>query len=200
MLEKNLQNRIMGVITLKAPIYREIADDQTATTQALTVFIIATLISKLFSGLVGVNSNGTTFFALGGGIVSAIFGVIIGLIGLYFTAWVLAFVAQRLGGKTSTNEMVRVTGFVSIFGLVAVINILTFISPSLVCLTGLISLAVAILSIVAYTIGVREAAEFSTTNAIITAIIAVVVNFVIVVLIAGGILTAILGALALSGH
>jgi hypothetical protein len=200
MLEKNLQNRIMGVITLKAPIYREIADDQTATTQALTVFVIVTLVSKLFSGFVSTNASGTPFFSFGGGIVSAIFGVIVGLIGLYFTAWVLAFVAQRLGGKTSTSEMVRVTGFVSVFGLVAVINILTLISPSLVCLTSLISLAVAILSIVAYTIGVREAAEFSTTNAIITAVIAVVVNFVVVVLIAGGILTAILGAMALSGH
>ncbi len=190
--------RIIGVITLKAQTYREIADDQSATSQAITVFVIASLISGLFKGLVTNSSNGPATFSLGGGILSAITTVVIGLVALFFTGWVLATVAKSLGGKTTTSEMVRVTGFVQVFGVVAVLNILTLISPALSCLTGLISLAVGILSIVGYTIGVREAAEFTTGNAIITAIVAAVVNFVIIVVIAGGIITLLLAAFAIT--
>ena len=191
--------RVIGVVTLKAPTYRQIADDTTATPQALAVFLISTVIAKFFSGIVGVSSSGGgTYFSFGGGIIAVIVGIILGLIALYFTAWVLATVAKALGGKTDTNEMVRVTGYVSVFSLVSVLSIFTLISPALGCLTGLISLVVAILSIIGYVIGVREAAEFSTTNAIITAIVAAVVNFVIVVLIGGAIIGVIVAALSLS--
>jgi hypothetical protein len=196
----SLQERIMGVIMLKAPVYREIADDVSATPQALTVFVAATVIAKFFSGLVS-TSGGATSVSIGGAIVSVIVGVLVGLLALYFTGWVLATVANRFfGGKTNTSEMVRVTGFVSVFSVVSVLNILLFISPALGCLTGILSLAVAVLSIVGYTIGVREAAEFSTTNAIITAVIAAVVNFIIVVVIAGGIIGLFAGLFAIAGQ
>jgi hypothetical protein len=63
------------------------------------------------------------------------------------------------------------------------------------CITGLIGFVVVILKIIGWVIGVREAAEFSTTNAIITSVIAGVVNLIIVVFIGG----AILGAIVLAG-
>ncbi len=189
--------RAIGVVTLKAPVYRQIADDMTATPQALAVFIISTLIASFFDGLV-TESNGVTSFTFGGGIVGAIFGVIIGLIGLYFTAWVLSAVAKALGGRTETGEMVRVTGYVSVFGLVSVLNIFKLI-PGLGCLTGILMFLVFVAKLVGYVIGVREAAEFSTTNAIITAVVATVVNFVIVVLIGGAIIGAI-GAVLFLAH
>ncbi len=54
---------------------------------------------------------------------------------------------------------------------------------------------VAILRIIGYTIGVREAAEFTTSKAIITAIIAGIVNFIIVTAIGGIILRTVINAL-----
>jgi hypothetical protein len=111
---------------------------------------------------------------------------------------VLAFVAKQLDGKTSTSEMLRVTGYVSVFGVVSVLNIFRLI-PLLGCLTGLISLVVSLLYLIGYMIGVREAAEFTTGKAIITAVVAVVVNFVIVVLIGGAVITAIAGLFLLAG-
>jgi hypothetical protein len=39
-----MMNRIMGVLTLKAPVYREIADDPAATNQALILVIVVALI------------------------------------------------------------------------------------------------------------------------------------------------------------
>ena len=183
-------NKILGVIMLRAPIYRAIADDQAGTTNAAIVFVIATLIRGFFDGIV-TTSSGVNSITIGGAFVGAITGLIIGAIGWVFTAWVLAFVAKQLDGKTSTSEMLRVTGYVAVFGVVSVLNIFRII-PVLGCLTGLVSFAVAILSLVGYVIGVREAAEFTTGKAIICALVAAIVNFVIVVLIGGAILTALL--------
>ncbi len=190
-------NRILGVIMLRAPVYREIADDQAATTEAAIVFVVATLIRGFFDGLVS-TSGGTAHISIGGAIGGAIGGLIIGAIGWVFTAWVLAFVAKQLDGKTSFSEMLRVTGYVSVFGVVSVLNIFRVI-PLLGCLTGLISLVVGVLYLIGYMIGVREAAEFTTGKAIITAVVAAVVNFVIVVLIGGAIITAIAGLFLLAG-
>jgi hypothetical protein len=190
-------DRIMGVITLKTPVYREIADDKTATGQAATVLIIVTLISSFFTGLVVV-SNGTVHASLGDAIVRAIVGLIIGLIAWVFTAWVLSFVAGLLDGKTNTSEMLRVTGFVQVFSLVNVLTILGLISPALICVTSLVGFVVAILSLVGYIIGVREAAEFTTAKAIITAIVALIVNIIVVLVIGGAIFGLIAAALSLT--
>ncbi len=187
-------NRILGVIMLRAPVYREIADDQAATTEAAIVFVVCTLISGFFDGLV--NSSGNLSF--GGAIGGAIGGLVVGAIGWVFTSWVLSFVAKQLDGKTSFSEMLRVTGYVSVFTLVSVLSILRVI-PALGCLTTLIAIFVWLLSLVGYLIGVREAAEFTTGKAIITAIVAGIVRFVIVVLIGGVVIGAIAGLFLLAG-
>ncbi len=180
-------DRIMGVITLKAPVYREIADDLAGTQGAATVFIVATLISGFFNRFA--DSAGIHF---GEAIVGAIGGLVVGIIGWIFTSWVLSFVATQLGGRTSFSEMLRVTGYVAVFNVISVVNILRIV-PLLGFLAGLITFVVLILSLIGYIIGVREAAEFSTTNAVITAIVAVVINFVIVVLIGGAIIGGLVG-------
>ena len=189
-------DRIMGVITLKSPIYRQIADDQTATSQAAIIVVIAMLVRGFFSGLFKAGTDGTFTVSVVGAIIGAIVILILGLVGWWVAAWVLSFVAGMFGGKTNTGEMLRVTGYVQVFSLVAVLNILALISPALLCIVGLIGLIVFVLSIIGYVIGVREAAEFSTGNAVITAIIAAVVNFIIVGVIGGvivGAVTAMVG-------
>lgn len=184
-------DRIMGVITLKAPVYKEIAEDKNATSQAAIIVVITTLISGFFSGLVSVNlQTGATSVSILGAVLGAIFGVIIGLIAWVVAAWILQFVAKMFNGKTDTGEMMRVTGYVQIFGLVGVLNVLALAGTALSCVTGLLGFVVAILRLIGYVIGVREAAEFSTGNAVITAIIAAIVQFVIIA-IGAGIVTAI---------
>jgi hypothetical protein len=174
--------RIIGVVTLKPAVYKSIAEDPAATTEAWIIFAVVTVITAFIGGI------GTNV------IWPVIVGLVIGAIALYFTAFVLAKVAVALGGKTDTAEMLRISGYVSVFGIVGVLNIVVLISPALLCVTSIISLAVVVLRIIGFVIGVREAAEFSTTNAIITAIVAAVVNFIIVTLIGG----AIIGALVVA--
>jgi hypothetical protein len=193
-------DRIMGVITLKAPIYRQIAEDKTATMQAAMVLVFATLVSGFFGGLVSVNAQtGATAVSIGGAVLGAILGVILALIGWVVSSWVLQFVAKMLGGKTDLGEMLRVTGFVEVFSIVGVLNILALAGTALSCVVGLIGLVVGILKLIGYVIGVREAAEFSTTNAIITAVIAAVINFIIVVVVGGVVVLSVVGALGLAG-
>ena len=173
-------DRIMGVITLKAPVYRAIADDKQGTSQAAIIVVVVTLISGFFSGLVKVDQAGVASASLVGAILGAILGVIFGLIAWVISAWVLQFVAKMFGGKTDTGEMMRVTGYVQVFSLIGILDVAALFSTALACVTGLIGLVVAILSFIGYIIGVREAAEFSTGNAVITAIIAAIVRFIIV--------------------
>ena len=189
-------DRIMGVITLKAPVYRQIADDQNVTSEAAIIVVITTLISGFFTGLVSTNAQGEASVSIVGAILGAILGVIFGLIAWVVAAWILQFVAKMLGGKTDTGEMLRVTGFVQVFGLVSILNILALAGTVLSCVTGLIGFVVAILRLIGYVIGVREAAEFSTGNAIITAIIAAIVQFIIVA-VGAGIVAAIALAMGL---
>ncbi len=193
-------DRIMGVVMLKAATYRQIADDTTATGQAAMVFIISKIIQGFFQGLVVADPNtGGISVSILGAIFGLIVAVVIGLIGWYITAWVLAFVAERLGGKTNTQEMLRVTGYVEVFGVIAILTVLAAISPVLACIVGIISFIVGILRLIGYIIGVREAAEFTTGNAIITAVIAAIVNFIIVVVIGGAILLAFLAVAGVAG-
>ncbi len=193
-------NRIMGVITLKAPTYREIADDPNATTPAAIITAVVGLIAGFFQGLVGIDPNtGAATANIVGGVIWAIVIVILTLIGWFISAWVLAFVSRWFGGKTNTQEMLRVTGYVNIFGLVAIITVLAFVAPVLGCLVGLVGLIVGILRLIGYIIGVREAAEFSTGNAIITAIIAAIINFLIVAVVGGAIAALVVGGMALTG-
>lgn len=186
---------LMGVITLKAPTYRKIADDHSLTTMAAIIVVVSLLVGSFFQGLVQVGTTGTSNITVVGGVVGAIIGVIIGVVGWVVGAWILAFVAKSFfQGKTDTGEMLRVTGYVHIFNLIGILTILGAITPALLCVVGLIGLVVAILRLIGYVIGVREAAEFSTTNAIITAVIAAVVEFIIVGVIGGAITLAVLAA------
>lgn len=193
-------DRIMGVLTLKAPTYRQIAEDPNATTPAAIIVAVVALLTGFVNGLIQRDTTGQNLLApnIGLAVVGAIVGVIIALIAWFVTAWILAFVSKWFGGKTNTQEMLRVTGFVEIFAIVGVLSILALISPALLCIVGIIGFVAAILRLIGYIIGVREAAEFSTGNAIITAIIAAIINFLIVVTIGAIVLGAIAGAMGLA--
>lgn len=195
-------DRIMGVLTLKAPTYRQIADDPNATQPAGIIVAIVALLSGFVSGLVRIDPNNAQAVLppnILAAIIAAIIAVILALIGWFVSSWVLAFVAKWFGGKTTTQEMLRVTGFVEIFGLVGILSILALVSPALICIAGLVGFVAAILRLIGFVIGVREAAEFSTGNAIITAIIAAIINFLIVVVIGGIIAGAVILAIAGAG-
>ncbi len=168
--------KIMGIITLKAPTYKAVAEDPNATKEAMMIVVIVAVINGLVGGFTTSAVAGDSIVS---GLIRAVIAIVFGLITWYVAAWVLAAVAKAFGGKTDTNEMLRVTGYVYVFNLVGLLALLGLITPTLLCLAGIVGLVALVLSLIGYVIGIREAAEFSTGNAVITALVAVVVSWII---------------------
>jgi hypothetical protein len=193
-------DRIMGVLTLKAPVYRQIAEDPAATKTAAIIVAIISIVRGFSQGLVQLDPNTGVFSTnFVQGVISAVVIGALGMVAWFVGSWILAFVANMLGGKTNTQEMMRVTGYVAIFGIVSVLVLLIVLLPVLGCLVGIMSFIVAILSIIGYIIGVREAAEFSTGKAIVAAIIAGIVNLIIVAIFGGALIAIFNPMLGLAG-
>ncbi len=168
--------RIMGIVTLKPATYKAVAEDASLTQEAMMIVIVVAVLNGLVSGVAGQMAAGGSIIS---GLLRAVVTIIFGLITWYVAAFLLAAVAKAFGGKTDTNEMLRVTGYVYVFNLVSLLVVLTFVSPVFLCLTGIVGLVALVLSLIGYVIGIREAAEFSTGNAVITAVIVALVSFVI---------------------
>lgn len=158
----SLVNRLMGIITFKAPVYKEVAEDKTATSTAAIIVVVVAVLVGLISGLF--NSGQGMGYAL-------VYTIATQLIGWAIGSWLLAFIAKQFfHGDTDTGEMLRVTGHTSIFQILGVIPFLGIIG--------------SILQAVANVIGIREAAGFDTTKAILTVVIEWVIIFIITSIIA----------------
>lgn len=168
--------RIMGIVTLKPPTYKAVAEDESLTQEAMTIVIAVAVLNGLVGGVVAEMVAGGSIVS---GLLRSVVAIIFGLINWYVSAVLLAVVANAFGGKTNTNEMLRVTGYVYVFNLVSLLVVLSFVSTAFLCLTGIVGLIALVLSLVGYVIGIREAAEFSTGNAVVTALIVAVVSFII---------------------
>jgi hypothetical protein len=163
--------RIMGVAMLKAPIYKSIAEDKTATTPAAIIVVVMAIIGGILGAIsIGIAGSFVTDPAqlaqLGSPVGTAIKTIVSAIIGWLIGSWVFAFVAGLFGGKTNTSEMLRVFGFTQIFQILGIIP----------CIGGIAAL---VLSVIGAIIGIREAAEFDTTKAIVTGVVGLVVLFIV---------------------
>lgn len=174
-------NRLLGVITLKAPVYKEIAEDQNATTTAAIIVVVMAIFGGILAALAmslvgaGLPADAPAGSPTGMAISTIINTIISWLIG----STVFAFVANALGGRTNIGEMLRVFGYTQIF---QVLNIIP-------CLG---TIAALVLSVIGAIIGIREASGFSTGKAVLTGIIGLVILFIISMVV-GSILSPFLG-------
>ena len=175
----SLINRLQGIVMFKAPVYKEVAEDTTATNSALIVVIIGVVVNVIAGAL----------YARERGIVAALLlAVLSAVVGWVIGSWLTAFVAKTFfKGDTNTGEMMRVLGHTYIFNVLAIIPVIG-------------SLAASVLVIIGNVIGIREAAGFDTTKAILTAIIVGVIVFIIIAIITGIVAAAFIGAGAISGR
>jgi len=138
--------RSLGVSKLDVPTFEDAEADTTSTDEAGAVVVIASIIGSIGSLFV----NGLWGF---------IAMVLIGLIGWFIWAWLSAFIAQKVFNVTTTDtgEMLRTTGYAYAPRVLGIVPFLGFIG--------------AIWSLVAIVVGMRQAAEMTTMQAIITAVI-----------------------------
>jgi hypothetical protein len=166
-------DRIMRAIRLDWTVFREIAEDPNAMTEAAIIVVVVTLLSSIGSSI-----------ASGSFIVSFIVGWIVSiLIGWIGWAVITYFVGTMLfQGKSDIPEMMRVLGYASAPRLLGIFGFIP-------CIGWLASLAGAILALIAGVFAIREAMEFDTGKAVITVVVSWVIAFVItfaISLIVGG--------------
>ncbi len=160
-----MMDRLLGVLTLKAPVYKQIAEDNSATTTAAIIVVVMALLSGILGAAV-LGAMGPSVAGSPSSVGFAVRTIVSAILGWLIGSWVIAFVAGLFGGKTDTSEMLRVFGFTQIFTILAII-------PVCGAIAGLV------LSIIAAVIGIREAAGFSTGKAILTGIVAFIALFIV---------------------
>lgn len=163
-------DRVVRVFRLDAAVFREVAEDQGAMSQAAIIVILVTLLSAL-GGAIGLIIGGVEVgAAILNFFVSWIVGILIGWIGWAILTY---FVGTLLfQGRTDIPEMMRVLGYASAPRLLGILGIIP-------CLGWIAALAGAIWALIAGVIALREAMEFDTTKAVITVLISWVIAFVI---------------------
>jgi hypothetical protein len=166
-------DRILRAIRLDWTVFREIAEDQSAMSQAAIIVVVVTFLSAVGNAI----ATRSVVGALLGWIVAILIGWIGWAILTYFVGTLL------FKGKTDIPEMMRVLGYASV---PQVLGFFVFIP----CLGAIASFIGAILALIAGVFAIREAMEFDTGKAIVT----VVISWIIVIVI-----TIVLGLLGLGG-
>ncbi|MBW3570618.1 MAG: YIP1 family protein [Gemmatimonadetes bacterium] len=156
----SLTERMIGAAMLNVATYEEVEADQTATSQAAIVVAIVAV-----AGAIG------NYFRHGGrGIIGA---VIAAFLGWLLWAGITYFIGTRLFGGTATmGEMLRTLGFAQSPGVIAILGIIPFLG-------WLIMVVIAIWQLVAGIIAIRQALDFTTGKAILTALIGWVIVWII---------------------
>jgi hypothetical protein len=147
----SLVQRMTGAAMLNVATYEEVEADRTATGQAATVVAIVAVASAIGAAEGGIG-------AIIGGLIGAILGWLV---------WsaVTYFVGTRLfGGTADWGELLRTIGFAQSPGVLYILGIIPLLG-------GLVRFAVMIWILVAGIIAIRQALDFSTGKAVLTALL-----------------------------
>jgi hypothetical protein len=163
----DLTGRMIGALQADVKTFTEIEADPSAMGQAITVIAIA-----------GVASLIGNFFRAG--LIAGVLGLIASLVMYALFSFLVFLIGTKLMPEPATkadfNEAFRVIGFAASPGVFNVLAIIPFLGP-------LISLLVAIWSLVIAVVAVREVLDYSNTGrAIIVCLIAGVICWIVVVI------------------
>ncbi|MFN3336362.1 MAG: YIP1 family protein [Thermomicrobium sp.] len=158
--------RAIGVARLDPQAYEAVEHDEAATGTALVIVVLA----SIANGISGLRDTG---------VVGAIAGVIFAVIGFVLYAGIAYLIGAKVFATAETRatlgQLLRTLGFAQAPGILRVFGIVPVIGP-------LIGLIVAVWILVASVIAIRQACDFSTGRAILTAIVSWIVYFIFVVL------------------
>lgn len=158
-MARSITDRMRGAAMLDVATYEEVEADTTATGQAAIVVGIVAVCAAI------------------GGVRGGSAGVIAGVLGAFISwmVWsgVTFVVGEKLFGGTATwGELLRTLGFAQAPGVLFLLGIVPVLGP-------LVWFVVAIWILVAGVIAIRQALDFTTGKAVITAIVAFIVMLVV---------------------
>jgi hypothetical protein len=143
--------RMKGAASLDVHTYEEVEADRTATGQAAAVVAIAAVAQGI-----GAASLGAT------GIITVI---VTALVGWLLWAGVTYLIGDKLFGGTATwGELLRTLGFAQAPAILGILAILPLVG-------GLIRFVVSVWVLMAGIVAIRQALDFSTGKAVLTAIL-----------------------------
>jgi hypothetical protein len=161
-------DRILRAIKLDAGLYRQVADNhETYMGESAIIAVIVAIISSI-----GVLFSGER------GVIAYVIQVLNSLIfGWILWSWVAYFIGTKLfNGRSNFREMLCTLGFANAPRLLGVLGFIP-------CIGWLLSLAGAVLSLIAGVIAIRESMEFDTGNAVVTALVGLVLYILVSVVV-----------------
>lgn len=162
-----IQNMIRAA-KLDVAFFNAVEHDESKNQEALMVVIIAAVASALGNGIGGIFSRGIV-----GGLMGAVFGLVMVVVGYYLWSYLTYYIGtQFFKGEAEPGEVLRTFGYSY---SPQVLSILAFIP----CVGWFIALVAGIWSLVAGIIALREAMDFDTGRAVLTAFISWLVVWVI---------------------
>lgn len=148
---RSLTERMRGAALLQIDVYEEVEHDTTATPQAAVVVGIVA-VAMAIGGLA----------AGAGGLFSGLIGAYVGW--LLWSALTYLIGDKLLGGTATWGELLRTLGFAQSPGVLYVLAVIPVLGR-------LVAFVVAIWMLVCGIIAIRQALDFSTGKAVLTAIL-----------------------------
>lgn len=148
---RGLTDRMKGAAMLDVNTFEAVEADETATGQAATVVMIVALAQAIGSVNLGI-----------GAMISAVIGAVLGWLLWAGVTYILG--DKLLGGTATWGELLRTLGFAQSPGILYVLGIIPILG-------GIIRFGVAIWILFAGIIAIRQALDFSTGKAVLTALL-----------------------------
>jgi hypothetical protein len=159
----SLFNRMVRAAQLQPAFYEEVEADTTATAQALLSVVIVSVATGIGAGFDQLTAGGGGDFVYG-----LMFGLAAAVIGwLLWALFAYIFGVSILKGPQTSStwgELLRTMGFANSPGVFRIFAFLPGVG-------GIIAFAASIWTLIAAIIAVRQALDFSTWRAILTALI-----------------------------
>lgn len=171
--------RMLRAAKLESQLYEEVEADSSSTGQALLVVVLVSLASGIGSGIAALmKGQGETIVSF----ISALAWGVIGSLILWFIFSLLCFwfgtsIFKVPETKSSLGELLRTLGFAYSPGVLNILSFIPFIG-------AVIPFVTMVWTVIAGVIAVRQACDFSTGRAIGTVILASIIPFIILVLLA----------------
>lgn len=150
-VRRSMLGRMLGAARLDVSTYEEVEADSTATGQAAAVVAVVALAQGIGS--------------LGGGLSGLLVGLMVALLGWLVWAGVTYLIGDKLLGGTATwGELLRTLGFAQAPRLLMVLGFIPVIG-------WVIGFIVAVWVLIAGVIAIRQALDFGTGKALLTALL-----------------------------
>ena len=159
----SLFNRMVRAAQLQPAFYEEVEADTSATGQALLAVVLVSVATGIGAGMDELTAGGTGNFIYG-----LMFGLVSSIVGwLLWALFAYIFGVSILKGPQTSStwgELLRTMGFANSPGLLRIFAFLPGVG-------GIIVIAASVWTLIAAIIAVRQALDFSTWRAVITALV-----------------------------